>query len=483
MLKILLKLLNLQLIVLVTACALPIFVWAQQNNAQTTEESKQIDKTPLTELGTEYLNSIVLLQNRFRIDYKVDEITMIFFRKYGSTPVVLVRPDGSKIFQSQADGEDIFWFDTATYDMVSIKSPMPGPWQAVGEILPDSRVMVISDLKLHAEPLPQIIFSGEIIKQTAYLTNAGKPIDYTAFRDVVSLNINFLSTNNPNFNNFGAKTQTIASFEDNGKGMDETPLDGVFTGQFNLAIADGEWTPVFMVSTPMFTREQVDANLMLYPNPIKVSVELDGGGEGFHKLLIDAAREHVDMSTLLIDGKIQFPNGDVQNFSNTERTPEVREHLIVNYEFGVYRIKLTAYGNTIDGREFILDVPEYSFLSEQPKLEAVAIVDSSSPAGGLKPKAPVLVDEKSMPTSTLILIIVGANLFLLCVGGGLIWYITKDKKIEYQHADAVEKPKEKKVGLFARLRGNKKVIKEPVVARPKPAPENTGIIDLSLPKD
>ncbi len=483
MLKILLKLLNIQMIVLVATCALPVFVWAQQNSAQTVEESKQIDKSPLTDLGTEYLNSIVLLQNRFRIDFEVDEITMVFFRVYGSPPIVLVRPDGSKIFQSQADGGDISWFDTATYDMVYIKNPMPGPWQAVGQILPNSRVMVISDLQLHAEPLPKVIFSGEILKQTAYLTNAGKPIDYTAFRDVVSLNINFLSTNNPNSNNFGASTQTIASFEDNGKGMDETPLDGVFTGQFNLKIADGEWSPVFMVSTPMFTREQVDPNLMLYPNPINISVEMNGGGEGYHKLLIDAAREHVDMSTLLIDGKIQFPNGDVQNFSNTETTPNVREHQVVNYEYGVYRVKLTAYGTTVDGREFILDVPEYSFLSEEPKIEIVASQDTASVADGLEANPEQLLDEKSMPTSTLILIIVGANLFLLCLGGGGIWYITRDKKIEYPQTDVTEKPQEKKAGFFAGLRGNKKVSKEPIAESPKPAPENSGFIDLSLPKD
>jgi uncharacterized protein (TIGR03503 family) len=176
--------------------------------------------SPLTKLGSDFHNGIELLQNRFRIDFEVDEITMVFFRDFGSAPIVLVRPDGSKIFQSSADGESIFWFDSSTYDMISIKNPMPGPWQAVGQITPKSRVMVISDLALHADPLPSIIFSGEILKQTAYLTNNGVPIDYTAFRDVVELTISLSSTNNPNFNNFGANKEIIAFFEDNGKGMD-----------------------------------------------------------------------------------------------------------------------------------------------------------------------------------------------------------------------------------------------------------------------
>ena len=465
---------------------------AQSSNKQ---DISQNDGSPLTQLGTEYHNGIALLQNRFRIDYEVDEITMIFFRKFGSAPIVLVRPDGSKIFQSNADGENIFWFDSSTYDMISIKNPTPGPWQAVGQITPESRVMVISDLALHAELLPKMIFSGEILKQTAYLTNNGIPIDYSAFRDVVELTISLSSTNNPNFNNFGANTEIVAFFEDNGKGMDERPLDGVFTGQFNLAIADGEWIPTFTVSTPMFTREQVDPNIMLLANPIKVDVELDGGGDGYHKLKVDAQREYVDMSTLLIDGKVRFPNGDIQNFSITDMSVDIREYLIVNYEYGVYRVKLTAYGNTTEGREFILDVPEYSFLSEEPEL-AVAIADAgitdpaildSETVKSAIPEKVIAAAEEKMSTSSLVYIIIGINLFILIVGGGLIWWLSLDKKPSFDlkkkinistDAKDTEKP-----GFFAKI--FKRQSKEaPTQKKPQNKDESDpGFMDLSLPKE
>ncbi|WP_235594629.1 TIGR03503 family protein [Paraglaciecola hydrolytica] len=433
---------------------------AAASDKSTDNDVTDKEKSPLSLLGSAYQNGIPLLQNRFRIDFTVDELTMIFFREFGSAPIVLVQPDGTKIFQSQADGDNLFWFDAATYDMISIKKPTPGPWQAVGQISPGSRVMVISDLALHADPLPRIIFSGEILKQTSYLTNHGKPIDYSAFRDVVELRIDFVSTNNPNYNNFGSESQTIATFEDNGKGMDERPLDGTFTGQFNLAVADGEWMPVFSVSTPMFSREQVDPNLMLYPNPIKISVDIDEGGKGFHKILIDAERQHVDMSTLLLDGKVRFPSGDIQNFSITDMSSAVREHLIVNYETGVYRVKLTAYGNTVDGREFILDVPEYSFLTEEPKpITTSPVIDGANPSvtGSELDTAnivttdpetvtpPVSADliaepnldqsimtepESSMSKTTMVLIVVLLNLFIIGFGGAAIWYFLRKKALK-----------------------------------------------------
>ncbi|WP_133469648.1 TIGR03503 family protein [Paraglaciecola marina] len=459
----------------------------------------QPKEPPLTQLGNEFHNNIELLQNRFRIDYEVEEVTMIFFREYGSTPVVLVKPDGSKIFQSSANGEDIFWFDTATYDMVSLKKPTPGPWQAVGQIQDGSRVMVISDLALHADPLPNIVFSGEILKQTAYLTNNGVPIDYAAFRDVVELTITLASTNNPDFNNFGAKIETVATFEDDGRGMDEVPLDGVFTGQFNLAIADGEWIPMFKVSTPMYSREQVDPPIKLFANPIKVDVELDGGGDGYHKLKVDALREHVDISTLLIDGKVRFPNGDIQNFSITDMSADVREYLIVNYDYGVYRVKLTAYGNTVDGREFILDVPEYTFLSEEPEPEVIeTAMTTDNPydttGNNLQVEQQVLEDEK-MSKAILYSLVIAINGLLILVGGALIYWFILGRRPKFSIKELLQKLKpepklnindetetEKPSGFFAKLfKRQPKVVKKAAdETKEKPKQVNEGFKDLSI---
>lgn len=475
----------------------------------------EADVSPLTQLGSEYHNSIELLQNRFRIDYNVEEITMVFFREFGSTPIVLVKPDGSKIFQATADGESIFWFDTSTYDMISIKKPDIGPWQAVGDILPNSRVMVISELALHADKLPDVIFSGEILKQTAYLTNNGVPIDYNAFRDVVELTVSLSSTNNPNYNNFGADSEVIATFQDDGKGMDEVPLDGVFTGQFNLAVADGEWIPTFDVSTPMYSREQVDPELMLLPNPISIEVDIDDGTGGYHILNVDAEREHVDISTLLVDGKVRYPNGDIQNFSITDMSDDVRVHEIVHFDFGIYRVKLTVFGNTLDGREFILDVPEYSFLVEEPKAIASVLEDGAVDGDGqltsdqtvdfVTDKKPL--EEEGMTTSTLVSIIVGVNIFLLVVGGAVIWLIVSDKKIKWQFwkqntvkgesqqldqdlssDNENSQPSVKKTNFFTRF--FKRKPKESATENDdnqkelqKKTDADGGFIDLSIPKD
>ncbi|NVK55379.1 MAG: TIGR03503 family protein [Alteromonadaceae bacterium] len=404
----------------------------QPSDTNANSSAEQPAKSPIELIGNEYENSIKLLQNRFRIDHNVEEVTMVFFREYGSAPVVLVRPDGSKIFQSQVDGENVFWYDAETYDLVSIKNPVPGPWQAVGQILQGSRVMVLSEVKLHAEPLPPILFSGEILKQTAYLTNGGEPIDYSQFRDVVELSIDLVSTNNPNFNNFGAADQQIATFEDNGRGMDEAPLDGVFTGQFNLSVPAGEWQPIFRVTSPMFTREQHDSPLRLYPNPVIINVEIDGGGNDYHKLFIDAQRDLVDIESLLIDGKVSYPNGDVQNFSITEPSSGPREHLIIAFDYGIFRVKLTAYGKTVNGRDFILDVPEYTFLVAEPELPEPEVAESAAQNDINdvidEPEPPP--EPEGMDDDTLMFWLLTVNGSILLVGGLTVTLIIVFKRLK-----------------------------------------------------
>ena len=394
------------------------------------EDTKQsVDTSVISELGDDYTNSIELLKNRFRVDYNVEEITMVFFRKYGSAPVVLVRPDGSKLFQGRVDEKKVEWFDSDSFDMITIKNPVPGPWQAVGQVLPESRIMVVSDIELTADPLPNILFSGEILKSTAYLTNGGEEIKNNEFRNVVDVEIEFISTNNANYNNFGAVDELVATFEDDGLGMDERPGDGIFTGQFNLKIASGEWKPVFSVATPMMTREQEGSPIVLHENPVDISVVMNENDSGYHNLLIDVDRELVQIDSLLVDGKVRFPNGDTQNFSLTEGGPDAREYQIVAYEKGVFRVKLTAYGTTTDGRDFILDVPEYTFLGQGPAEPEVEdplvygedpIVDGSAPLVTSNTETPLNTAEQSsegdMDSATLTLLIIAINGSIILIG-------------------------------------------------------------------
>lgn len=329
------------------------------------ESNKKADK--LNKVKVEYYqkdnitNQVPYFDNRFRLDANLEEITLIFYRKSGSTPIILIRPDGSKIRVNGFDRENVQWFDDRTFDMIKIKKPMPGPWQVVGDILPNSQILVVSDIKIEVEPLPEIAFSGETLKVEGKLFNGDDAIESPHFKNVVKLDVNFYSTNNSQYENFGADAIKVTSFRDDGHGLDEYANDNTFTGEFILNFAPGEWQPVYLVKLPMVTRELRQTPILLQKTPVKISVIKSEDVEKPHKVLLSIDPTFVDPNSLVFQGKFTFPDRQIEPFSIMEEIGESRTTTITNTEPGIYRVNVSVFGKTITGREFRLVVPEFSF--------------------------------------------------------------------------------------------------------------------------
>jgi len=307
-------------------------------------------------------NQIPYFDNRFRIDAELDEITLLFYRVRGSQPIILVRPDGSKLRVNNIDHDEVQWHDDSTFDMIKIKKPMPGPWQAIGNILPDSHILVVSDVKIAVAPLPEIVLEGETLKVSGRLFNDGDSIDTPNFRNVVKLDVHFYSTNNSMYDNFGADGMKVTSFHDDGKKLDEYAADGVFTGEFELNFAAGEWQPVYLVKLPMATRELRQKPIILHKTPITISVETSELEDTPHSMLLTIEPTYVMPDSLVFQGKITFPDKQVEPFSIMDDQKGLTRVKDIRYtEGGVHRINVSAFGKTTTGREFRLVVPEFSF--------------------------------------------------------------------------------------------------------------------------
>ena len=50
-----------------------------------------------------------LLDNRFRVDPSIEQITFLVYREQSSQPVVLVRPDG-KYYYSWGEYDNVRWY-------------------------------------------------------------------------------------------------------------------------------------------------------------------------------------------------------------------------------------------------------------------------------------------------------------------------------------------------------------------------------------
>ncbi|KOO12626.1 glutamate synthase, partial [Vibrio xuii] len=102
----------------------------------------------------------------------------------------LVRPDGKKYYAWRSP-DNVRWYQESSMDIISIDNPMPGPWQAVGQVTPKNKIKLISHLKLSSDVLPARLYQGESIKYTARLTSDDKPLVLRDFLDRVKLNVTF----------------------------------------------------------------------------------------------------------------------------------------------------------------------------------------------------------------------------------------------------------------------------------------------------
>lgn len=306
-------------------------------------------------------NQIPYFDNRFRLDAQLDDITMLFYRKSGSVPVILVRPDGSKLRISEHDKSKVQWFDDVTFDMIKIKKPMPGPWQVIGDILPQSQILVVSDVKIAVEPLPDVMLAGETLKMEGKLFNGDLAINNPKFRNVVQLDVEFISTNNASYENFGSPVIELTTFRDDGLELDEYANDGIFTGEFQLTIPAGEWVPLYRIKLPMATRELRQQPIVLRKNPVSMSVDVGQEDGDFHRVHFIIDPKYVDPDSFIFQGKITYPDRQDEPFSVTEKKGVDHVKQFAYTEPGVHRINVNAFGKTINGREFRLIVPEFTF--------------------------------------------------------------------------------------------------------------------------
>lgn len=409
-------------------------------------------------------NQIPILDNRFRIDDGIDSITLVFFRRKGTASIVLVRPDGSKIFFNTAEQHNVRWHDADAYDLVEISNPMPGPWQAVGRILPESRILVLTELQLDVDPLPESIMEGESIKLTARLLDGDKPVNVREFNEILALRVLFNSSSNSNYASFGRGTVEAAIFRDDGRGYDEKARDGVFTGELNIRFGAGEWIPRYIVKTPLYTREVEQATMLIHPAPIKLIAKETKTLDVGHQIHFETVSELIDDSSVMLQGQVRYPDGETVGFSITDPAAP-RELEMENRGSGSYILNVSVFGRLKTGREFVINLPEERYL--------VSIQTSEAPALAELPPDPAVVvapepEVSDFPWFWVIL----TNLSILFVGVLVIWLVFTGKGVFVR----------KKKAEAEKLQQTENT----APADAKKAQKNNGsddILDLSLPDD
>lgn len=366
-------------------------------------------------------HNIPLIDNRFRIDPKVTEVTFLLQRKPGSAPAILVRPDGSKIYPWKFPKGD-HWLETSKMDIVTLKNPMPGPWQALVSYQGQNAIKVVSNVKLHVEPFPLQVFVGERLSLKAQLLNQGKPLIFGPYMDNVLLHVTLDSLGSTQDDNFAFAHTKLAALRDDGKAFDGYPRDGTYTGYVELEVPAGKYTLRVMTQNGVFTRAYQQMLLVSHqPYQVELLPPKDTTHKARIKVAVDA--DEIKPDSLVINGIIRNDLKWKKHFQIRTRKVS-RDHLFVlptPTQPGSYRIEALVYATTLGGRPVVMRMPVKTFYVLAP------------PPPPVVKKTPEVKKVKPEPSHWLLWTILVVVLILV-MGAGLFGFVWWHKRQAFKKA-------------------------------------------------
>ncbi|GAB2654717.1 TIGR03503 family protein [Vibrio panuliri] len=310
--------------------------------------------------------SMSLLDNRFRVDPSIEQITFVIYRAENSVPVVLVRPDGRKYY-SHRHPDNVRWYQESAMDIISIEKPMPGPWQAVGKVTPKNKIKLISHLKLSSDVLPERLFQDEQIKFTARLTSDDKPLLLRDFLDRVKLKVTFtkfVENEESLIKEARPVPIEIGEFADDGIDLDEKAGDGVFTVKLPITPAPGKYRVRITSGNGVFLRAQ-EQEVLVYPNPITLTFIQSRQEQQSHQVIFTGEQGMIEPGSLAAHIEHTDAQGVTIAVEGAAASAEsMNVELAIPYSgvIGEYSWQGEAYATELgSGRELMFPLSEHTY--------------------------------------------------------------------------------------------------------------------------
>ncbi|MDX1304413.1 TIGR03503 family protein [Photobacterium sp.] len=376
------------------------------------------------------------LDNRFRVDPTVDQVSFMVQREKQSRAVVLVRPDGTKYYPWRHP-DNVSWHEEPEMDIISIENPMPGPWQAVGKITPNNQVKVLSNLKLEIDDLPSRLYQSETLKFTARLKQDGKLLTLRDFLDRIRLTVVLYEyVENAELLPKEALPDPIklGEFTDDGLGLDEEPGDGIFTVALPVEILPGKYRVKITSSNGIFLRT-VEQEVLVYPPPLSVSFIQGRDRNESHEVAVTGEEgtlvpgsfaahiEQVDP-----EGRVTIHQGHALADEKDLRVPIPHGKTPGRYSWSGW-----LYATDIlNGRELIFKLPKNNFavVAELQLDKNLEVFRSQQEAKAQAEEQKRKEEELEAARSKALNIVLGSNLIVifLVIIGGFLWRKRQVKK-------------------------------------------------------
>ncbi|MBF0519982.1 MAG: VWA domain-containing protein [Nitrospirae bacterium] len=131
------------------------------------EALKMPDMLPFDALGMD--------GNTFVIDNSIKELNLIIKKTSVKKQIMLKTPSG-ELYKSYKKPDNVTWFSSPSFDMVTIKNPPEGRWSVLNCTGKGNKVFIITSLKLMTNFSNQEMFAGKTINIEAWFQNEKKEV-------------------------------------------------------------------------------------------------------------------------------------------------------------------------------------------------------------------------------------------------------------------------------------------------------------------
>ncbi|EGR2228720.1 TIGR03503 family protein [Vibrio parahaemolyticus] len=381
-------------------------------------------------------SAMSLLDNRFRVDPTIEQITFLVYREQSSQPVVLVRPDGKKYY-AWGSYDNVRWYQEPSLDIISVDTPMPGPWQAVGKVTPKNNIRLISHLKLSTDVFPNRLYNGEALKFTARLTSDDKPLVLRDFLDRVNLRVTFtkfVENEDELIKEARPVPMIIGEFSDDGRGLDEQAGDGVFTVQLPIEVEPGKYRARITSGNGVFLRAQEQV-ILVYPNPVSRTFIQSRSPEKPHQLVVSGEQGMIAPGSIAVNVEQNAPDGFITYSQGQVSQDGMKTTLNLDNdpELGKYSWRGEIFATDFaTQRALVFPIQEQTFsVVDEVDLEAARIAKEAELAEQrrIEMEKRIIAEREAERKRSMIIIAVGnVVMLLIAIVAWIVWRKLKAKR-------------------------------------------------------
>ena len=298
-------------------------------------------------------DNVPIEDNYFSIDKSIEEMTVLVFREADTPAATLVQPDQREITEKD-QSDTLRWQHEKHYDLITIEQPMAGDWFIDARLDPDNRVMVVTDLQLQTNELPNNVLVGERFDMTASLTEKGEVIVRNDFLQLVDTE---LQQSNPE----GEQITTT---------LDRQPQQSAFRSELGQLFAAGRNDIVITAKGPTFERQQRQS-INVVAVPLDIEVHQLESEQRSHRLSITADSELLDTKSLQITALLSAEDGSEFSYEVMRQDDNHWQLTLAELQPQTdYQLSLQIRGLTPAGRDVFL-MPQTLTISDDQQLVSI----------------------------------------------------------------------------------------------------------------